>query len=218
MNTRFVFLLLCALLAGCESAPRGSRARAYVKPGLIMVPVDQAHYYGVGGQPPDGIPPEPPDGYKATDVRSVQTDAPVTAIHFNRYADPSRPSELMHEAHIVYRREGGPRWRLHPVSKEHQILVGPRLTDGRSEVKPLASQELDSYLREQRTNVQKQQQVIGQVTEGMQQLAEQQQQLAKDLGKLRELQTTSKPPQPTIPPAPDAPAPSGQAADSLTHP
>ena len=186
MNTKIYPLMLVALLAGCENAPSGGRAGPYVKPGLVMVPADQAHFYGMAPTPEaprsgQGAPKE----FASTDVRSVQTESQVTAIQFNRYADPANPNELMHEAHIVYRREGPARWRLQPASVEQQILIGPSLTDGRGEIKPLASQELDSYLREQRANLQKQQQVMGQVTEGLRQLAEQQQQLAKELATLR---------------------------------
>lgn len=151
-----------------------------------MIPADQAHLYASAPAQAYRAPARvAPPGYAATDVRSVQTESPVTALQFNRYADPARPNELMHEAHIVYRREGPPRWRLQPASAAQQILVGPSLTDGRGEIKPLASQELDSYLREQRANLQKQQQVMGQVTEGIRQLAEQQQRLAKELAILR---------------------------------
>jgi|GEM_PF-3059455 len=187
MNTKNFFFFGLVLLAGCESASPGGRPGPYVKPGLVMVPADQAHFYGLdqSAQPKDAVEPAAPRGYAATDVRSVQTESPVTAIQFNRYADPARPDELMHEAHVVYRREAGPRWRLQPASAEQQILVGPSLTDGRGEVRPLASQELDTYLCEQRANLQKQEQVMGQVTEGMRQLAEQQQQLAKELATLR---------------------------------
>lgn len=186
MNTRIIVIAFAALLAGCESSSPANRPGLYVKPGLIMVPADQAHFYGLSSPRAEDDPAtQPPPGYPATDVRSVQTEAPVTAIQLNRYVDPARPDELMHEAHIVYRRESSPRWRLQPPAPGQQVLVGPTLTDGRGEVQPLASQELDAYLREQRANVQKQQQVLGQVTEGMRQLSEQQQQLAKELAKLQ---------------------------------
>lgn len=198
MNTRTYFLFVFVLLAGCESAPPGARPGPYVKPGLVMIPADQAPLYGISSAGPSegGMAPRPPTGYAATDVRSVQTEAQVSAIQYNRYVDPARPNELMHEAHIVYRREGPPRWRLQPATAEQQILIGPGLTEGRGEVRPLASQELDAYLREQRVNIQKQQQVVGQMTEGMRQLAEQQRQLAKELSVLRAASPGSSPAEP----------------------
>lgn len=197
MNTKIYPFLLLALLAGCESAPPGAHPGPYVRPGLVMIPADQARLYGLSGCT-DGTPASAPSTeYAPTDVRSVQTESPVSAIQYNRYADPARPSELMHEAHIVYRREGPPRWRLQPAAPGQQILVGPSLTEGRGEVKPLASQELDAYLREQRANLQKQQQVMGQVTEGMRQLAQQQQQLAKELTSLRAASSTPTQAEPT---------------------
>lgn len=223
MNTKISFVLGLVLLAGCESAPPGGRPGPYVKPGLIMIPDDQAHLYGLNttGAADGPAAPPAPAGYAATDVRSVQTESPVTAIQFNRYADPAQPNELMHEAHVVYRREAGPRWRLQPASAEQQILVGPRLTDGRGEVRPLASQELEAYVREQRANLQKQQQVMGQVTEGMRQLAEQQQQLAKELAALRAAKADSTPHEAakTAPPAnPDDSIPASAPTPAVPHP
>ena len=217
MNTKIGFILGLVLLAGCENAPPGGRAGPYVKPGLVVIPADQAHLYGVGAPsgPDGGTAPVVPRGYATTDVRSVQTESPVTAIQFNRYADPARPDELMHEAHMVYRREAAPRWRLQPASAEQQILVGPSLTDGRGEVKPLASQELDGYLREQRANLQKQQQVMGQVTEGMRQLAEQQQQLAKELATLRAASTTPTHPEAAKATPPEVPPESAMPPSAL---
>lgn len=185
MNTTIPMLAVALFLAGCEASRPPAKAGPYVRPGLIMVPADQAHLYGLGGDTDRLVATEPPNGYPVTDARSVQTEAPVTAIQFNRYVDPARPSELMHEAHVVYRRESPPRWRLQTPAAQQQILVGPNLTEGRGEVKPVASQELDAYLREQRSNVHQQQQVLGQVSEGMRQLAEQQQQLAKEFATLR---------------------------------
>jgi hypothetical protein len=86
---------------------------------------------------------------------------------------------MMHEAHIVYRRDA-PRWNLRP-SAGQQILIGPQITDGRGEVQPIASQELESYLREQRVAAQRQQQFLGQVGQAVGQLATQQQQLAAEV-------------------------------------
>ncbi len=187
MIIKLLPLALILLLAGCENAPSpGVRPGPYVRPGLIMVPADQAHLYGVGNTEDRARAPSPaPAALSAMDVRSVQTDSAVTAIQFNRYADPARPNELMHEAHVVYRRDTSPRWRLQPASAQEQIMVGPRLTDGRGEVRPLMSQELESYIRDQRANAQRQQQAVGQLSEGIRQLALQQEQLSNELAKLR---------------------------------
>lgn len=179
-----VALAGAALLAACQqSGPALKTGRFHVKPELILIPADQAHHHAREDRYPPGRPP--PRGWEATDVRSVQTDPVVSAIQFNRYADPGRPRELMHEAHVVYRRETGPRWRLRPATAAQQILIGPALTDGRGEVQPLQSAELDAYVREQRANSQRQQDLVLSVAQAMQRLASQQEQLAEEIAVLK---------------------------------
>jgi hypothetical protein len=173
-----------------------------------MIPADQVHLY----RPPS------PDGSDrgsypldthVNDTRSVQLDGAISAVQFNRYADPVRPNELMHEAHVVYRREAGPRWRLRPPSAQGQILVGPQVTDGRGEILPLVSQEVESYIREQRQHQQKQQQLTGAIAEAVTQLASQQQQLATEVAQLKQQQVSN--PASASEPAAAAPGPSNIA-------
>jgi hypothetical protein len=188
MTTKITVIGLSLLLAACQGPVRTAKPGPFVKPGLVLVPVDQAHFYSVKPAPEcDRELPVAP-----IDVRAVQTESPVSAIQFNRYVDPAAPDRLMHEAHVVYRRESGPRWKLQPASPEQQILIGPSLTDGRSELKPMVSQELEAYLRDQRANLQRQQHVLARVSESMRQLAEQQQRLAAELEKRQ--RRSSKPP------------------------
>jgi hypothetical protein len=185
MKTRILLFLLCVFVAACQQTASTNTARGpQVKRELMLVPIDQVHLYGArSGEGETSA--APPTSAAATNVASVQTEPSVSAIQYNRYADPARPGELMHEAHIVYRRETLPRWRLQPAAKDQQILVGPQLTDGRGEVKALASQELENYVREQRANQQKQQQLMATVAEAVRQLAQQQQQLAGEVVKLK---------------------------------
>jgi len=187
MNTKtrrtipWVGILASCLLAGCAGSSI-SRPGPYVKPGLVMVPADQAKYYGLGAQ--SEFKPEVSAPFAPTDLRSVQTDSEVTAIQYNRYADPAHPTELMHEAHIVYRRDTPPRWRLNAPSAAQQILVGPQITDGRGEVKCLAAPELDAYLREQRTTLRRQEETLTKITDTMRQMAEQQKLFAEQLARV----------------------------------
>lgn len=188
MNTATTLLVGCALMAGagCQSS---SSARIYAPARVassaqIMIPLDQLHHYRAGhGRCVNAAETERVSA--PLEVSAVQTSPVVSAVQFNRYADPARPHELMHEGHMVYRREVGPRWRLRPVSRDAQILIGPQQTDGRGEIQPLASQELDGYLKQQRENLGQQQQLLTKMAEGMRQLALQQQQLAEELGKLK---------------------------------
>jgi hypothetical protein len=214
MNTTTVGLIFCAiLLVGCDSTPATAPHLTYVKPGLILVPADQLSAFGrtvnSPGEPAANHGPEGP-----LDVRSVQTEASVSAIQFNRYADPARPDQLLHEAHIVYRREGNPRWKLQAASGEQQILIGPQLGDGRGEIRPLASQELDSFLREERTNLARQQEAMAKLGERLQQLGEQQQKISHELGEIKSasapvasapLSSLPRPPEPVLPSRPPTP-------------
>ena len=184
MNIYHVVAVLSVLLiAGCQR-PQGSIASAgpQVKPGLIMIPRDQVHLYAGAGECTGHVaaPTATP-----MDVGSVQSQSDVSVIQFNRYPDPARPRELMHEAHIVYRRENNPRWKLQPTSRNHQILIGPAVTDGRGEIQPLASQELGAFMQEQRANAQQQQQLVMALADGVRRLATQQEQLAQELGSLK---------------------------------
>jgi hypothetical protein len=186
MNTSILLLLALAVFAGCQAPPRRSAGeRPLIRRELIMVPIDQARYYRAPADDRGGnVIPAPP-GAASTDVSSVLTNPEVSAVQWNRYADPGRPDELMHEAHVVYRREGRPHWRLQPPSAGQQILIGPQLTDGRGEVKPLAVQELDDFMRDGRTNLRRQQEVMARLAEGMKRLGDQQQELAGRLSKLQ---------------------------------
>ncbi len=182
MNTNACLLGLVLLVAGCAEAPL-DRPTPIVRPGLIMIPADQAKYYGFANNgaaaPASELPTSP------TSVANVETEPEVTALQFNRYPDPAAPNELMHEAHVVYRREGTPRWKLQPSGADQQLLIGPQFTDGRGELKPVQSQELDTFLRDERTNLQRQQEVMAKLIESQRALGEQQQRLHQELLELR---------------------------------
>lgn len=183
MNLKIVsiFAVMAALFAGCETSPEYTHsAGPYVKPGLVMIPADQYKYYQNRSEGSEN----PPPGWSAMNVNSVQTESEVTAIQFNRYPDPGNKN-LMHEAHIVYRRDNQPQWKLQPSSSDQQILVGPQTTEGRGELKPVQSQGLETYLREQRTSLARQQKVMASVAEGMRELAQQQQSLAREVAELK---------------------------------
>ncbi|HEU5078718.1 MAG TPA: hypothetical protein VFT72_05870 [Opitutaceae bacterium] len=184
MNTRVFLFLFLVLLAGCAGQPAAQRAASIVRPGLIMVPADQLKYYSSGNEA-CASPHRQVDPLAPNDARSVHIEPEVVAQQWNRYADPVRPDELMHEAHIVYRREGRTRWRLRTPTAAQQILIGPQLTDGRGEVRELASQELESYIRDGRTNLRREQEVMARMAENFQRLSEQQGRLAEEIGRLQ---------------------------------
>lgn len=195
--TRLAAVLTLALgLAGCHQASRTASSGGWnrVKPERVLLPVEQAHLYAPARA---GTDPAPTGAVQVMprDVRAVQEDGPVSVVFYNRYADPQRPDELMHEAHVVYRREGAPRWRLRTPPPDQQLLVGPAQTDGRGEVRGLASQELEAHLREQQSLQKAHHEMVRRLADGVGRLAAQQEQLARELGslKLRQISGQSGP-------------------------
>lgn len=178
---------LILIWAGCASStpPYQQANGPYVKPGLIMVPADQAHLYGIGGKQDGQADTPPPANLSAVDSRGVVQDTPPTAIQFNRYTDPANKN-MMHEGHIVYRKDPAS-WRLRAAPPQ-QVLVGPQISDSRGEMQPIASQELESYLREQRVALVQNQQLMAGVGKMITQIADQQKDLAGEVLKLKEEQ------------------------------
>lgn len=140
-----VLALLSFLLASCASTERSASGKwtPEIKPGLIMVTPDQAALHGIALKTP---PTPPPKNAKGLDSSAVLTGPEVHAYTVGRYADPA-DSDLMHEAHVVYRKESAPAWRL-DVAPGKQILVGPTLTDRNPAAGPLQDKELTQFLTE----------------------------------------------------------------------
>ncbi len=181
-------------MAGCHQASRNasSGGRNRVKPALVLLPAEQAHLYA-SSPPSTPAAATGPGGATLRDVRSVQEEAPVSVLFFNRYPDSQHPNALMHEAHVVYRREGAPRWRLRTPPPDQQLLVGPAQTDGRGEVRGLVSQEVEVHLREQQSLQKAHHEMVRRLADGVGRLAAQQEQLARELGSLKLRQNTAQP-------------------------
>lgn len=77
------------------------------------------------------------------DAEAVLGPAEVKAYTLGRYVDPADET-LMHEAHVVYRREQDPGWRL-SAPPSRQILIGPSIT-ARAPTEPLRSEEWEDSL------------------------------------------------------------------------
>lgn len=174
--------------AGCSSSPSAAAAREpYVKPGLIMVTADQARRLGVEVEGASRAP-EPPMPAELSRLDSAAIVAPpdVKVYSLNRSVDPA-DRELMHEAHVVYRRETSPRWRL-DAPADQKILVGPRVTDGRQELQPMLNNEVTAFLAEQRRVAEANQKAIASLFEAVEALNRQQQSILR-----RELTPARKP-------------------------
>lgn len=179
MNTSALPAVLMALaVAGCAGSSGPASARGpYVKPGLIMLTADQAAQRGIAvrAAPPAAGAPAP--DLQPLDASAVSVPADIKVYTLNRAADPS-DRDILHEEHVIYRRETAPRWRLDaPVGQK--ILVGPRVTDGRGELQPLMNKELATYLADQRRATEANGKAIAALFQAVEALNRQQQALAR---------------------------------------
>jgi hypothetical protein len=166
------------LLAGCVSSPEtGSQHQTYVKPELVMLTADQAARRGIEITHAPRTDRVVPQEWDALDAGSVVVPGDVKVYSLNRAADPFDP-DLLHEEHVVYRRESGPRWQLDAPTTQ-KILVGPRVTDGRQELQPLHDQELASYLADQRRASEANQKAISALFQAVEALSRQQQAIVR---------------------------------------
>jgi alkanesulfonate monooxygenase SsuD/methylene tetrahydromethanopterin reductase-like flavin-dependent oxidoreductase (luciferase family) len=83
----------------------------------------------------------------------VSIPGTIKAYPVARYVDPSNP-RIMHERHVIYRREEDEHWRLASNARQ-QILVGNLMSDSRQErhAAPYA-QELPNLLRKNQEEAQ----------------------------------------------------------------
>jgi hypothetical protein len=178
---RYLLLIfsVVGLLAGCRTASTASgRPGPYVKPGLIMLTADQADARGINltsAKEPEG-PPLPKD-LQPLDSSAVLIPGGIKVYTVNRYPDVG-DRDILHEEHVIYRKEAAPRWRL-DAPQGQKIMVGPRLTDGRQEIQPVLTKELDMYLAEQRRLTDTNQQAITALAQAVEALGRQQQKLIK---------------------------------------
>ena len=182
---KFLYLFAAAgLLAGCATSNPSAHSRGpYVKPGLIMVTPDQAAKCGLAGRPVEatslaGVPP--------LDTSTVLAAPGVRVYTYGRMQDAA-DQDLLHETHVVYRRETAPRWQMQAPA-DQQILVGPRITDSRQDLAPIKDREVEAYLAEQHTRQQEDRQAIELLFKGLDTLTKQQAQQMKMLGALAKVQ------------------------------
>lgn len=210
--TLILFGLAAALLGGCATPAQQAARAPYVKPHLIMLTADQAQARGIKVAAAPGTeqqqPVPLPAGIDALDASAVVTPAGVKVYTINRSVDPF-DSEVMHEEHVVYRRETPPRWRLNAPT-DQKIMVGPKITDGQQRVDPIADKELTTFLNDQRRVAQSQQQAITALFKAVDSLSRQQEALLR-----RELQNgaTGEPDK-----EPEATPPANPAADKGATP
>ena len=93
---------------------------------------------------------------------NVRLPEVVKAYSINRYQDPNNP-DIMHERHVIYRREQDSNWRL-LSNADRQILVGPTMTDGRLDNQPaIMEKEFAIELQRQRQMNEAQKQITNEI-------------------------------------------------------
>lgn len=112
-------------------------------------------------------------------VRSAET---LKAYPIGRYVDPRDPN-VMHESHVVYRKETGSSWNLAPNAPT-VVPLGPTLavSDGATQPSPLPA-ELEQKVAEQN-------QLMAALVEQNEALAAELTKLSKELSDLRRRQLT----------------------------
>jgi hypothetical protein len=185
------------VMAGCASPSSAGRREPYVKPGLILLTADQAERRGIELSVPAHQAAVPSGSPQPLDSKCVIAPADVKVYTLNRAVDPADPN-LMHEEHVVYRRETSPRWQLNG-SVEQKILVGPKVTDGRQELTPLLDKELTTYLSDQRRATEANQQAIAALLKAVDALSRQQRATVEH-GLQKSSAPEENPPQPAIGP------------------
>ena len=157
MRNSWPFLLLALLSAGCESIP----TRTATAPQPIAPPPAQAPL------------PAPVSGTDLDqgNVEKVRLSETLKSYPVGRYVDPT-DANVMHEAHVVYRKEAGASWNLNPNAPT-VVPLGPvmAVADPARTPNPLPA-ELEQKMAQQNQLVAS--------------LIEQNEALAKELSKLNQ--------------------------------
>jgi len=154
----------CILGAGCEAFPKKVTS----------------------GPPPPSAPTVAP--VSGTDLDQANTEKvrvseSLKAYPVGRYIDPKDP-DLMHEAHVVYRREAGSSWNLNPNAPT-VVPLGPMLAvaDPAKTPNPLPV-ELEQKMAEQN-------QLVASLIEQNDALTKELTKLGQQLAELRQKQATA---------------------------
>ena len=164
----FILCAVVVLCAGCETMDRKTAAAT-----LPLPPPPAPKIAPVAGTDLD-----------QSNAEKVRVGETLKSYPVNRYIDPSDPN-VMHEAHVVYRKEAGASWNLNPNAPT-VVPLGPVLAiaDPAKTPSPLPA-ELESKMAEQN-------QLVASLIEQNEALTKQLAQLNQDVAALRQKQTTPK--------------------------
>ncbi len=175
MKAPITVLIIAGLaVAGCNAPGSTARREPAVRPGFIVLTPEQAEQRGIHLEPNM----RPPEGANALDDSAVVAPPGTKVYTINRAVDPN-DRDVLHEEHVIYRRETTPAWRLQPPAKQ-KLLIGPRVVDGRQELQPMLDKELASYLADQRRATEANQKAIAALFQAVDSLARQQQTTTRD--------------------------------------
>lgn len=162
IRTSALILSAVAVLgAGCETMPRKSAALA--TPVLPSAPV---------------VTPVAGTDLDQSNVEKVRVSETLKSYPVGRYLDPADPN-VMHEAHVVYRKEAGASWNLNPNAPT-VVPLGPVLAvaDPARTPNPLPA-ELEQKMAQQN-------QLVASLIEQNDALAKELTKLGKELAVLRQ--------------------------------
>lgn len=130
--------------------------------------------------PPPATAPVAGTELDQTNVEKVRTSETLKAYPVGRFVDPNDPN-VMHESHVVYRKETGTSWNLSPNAPT-VVPLGPVLSvsDPSAQPNPLPA-ELEQKVAEQN-------QLMASLIEQNQALATELAKLNKDIAELRRTQ------------------------------
>lgn len=173
MKTLLPLVCSVLLLGSCHSVPALKPELA--RPSVYVLTAAQAKHHGLSATSCE--PSIEAAGENPISAAAVVAPGDVKAYAISRTVDARDPS-LLHEAHVVYRRETTPRWRLHAPT-DQRILIGPQLTSGAQDPQPLLTKELTAFLNEQRRAGQANEAAVAALFQAVERLAEQQRVLAE---------------------------------------
>ncbi len=161
-STLFLSLVL-ALCAGCETMSKKAS----------VIPPPPA---------PPTVAPVSGTDLDQTNVEKVRVGETLKSYPIGRYVDP-QDSNVMHEAHVVYRKEAGADWNLNPNAPT-VVPLGPVLAvaDPARTPNPLPA-ELERKMAEQN-------QLVATLIEQNEALSAQLTRLTKDMADMRARQST----------------------------
>lgn len=161
-----VTCVVAALSTGCETLQKKSIA-------ALPAPVPQ---------PAPAVAPVAGSDLDPGNVENVRASETLKSYPVGRYVDPADPG-VMHEAHVVYRKEAGATWNLSPNAPT-VVPLGPVLAvaDPAKTPNPLPA-ELERKMAEQN-------QLVASLIEQNDALAKELAKLSREMGELRQKQTS----------------------------